>query len=333
MSIKRIGALLLLLLLCLTLSGCRARITNGETAVPPSARTEASLNSGAEEQGEPENQEETEQADMPGGTSRENPEAARKEFDERAPAEILTGAERTVHGEGEGGGASAERVDADSAVSMLNSEAEKTATQRVAEEEAERMAVSEDAEEADSAMTYFTVLLQDRMGSLFECKRLNVYWETAEDHVTVFKSSPEHQLILDAGAYDVSARLLEENLRVDDGWICRKNPDLIVKVVDSGALGAGAASAAAARAVCDSLLAREGWSAIEAVRSGRVLLISAELLERPYLQTAAMLYIAKVSHPELMADVDTGKALEMLAEEATGALPTGVYAYCMSGGV
>ena len=75
-----------------------------------------------------------------------------------------------------------------------------------------------DAEAADSALTYYTVLLQDRMGSLFECQRANVYWETAQDHVTVHKTSPEHALILQSGAYDVSSRLLPENLLVDDGW-------------------------------------------------------------------------------------------------------------------
>ena len=106
--------------------------------------------------------------------------------------------------------------------------------------------VSPDADEADSALTYFTVLLQDRLESLFECQRLTVYWETEEDHVTVHKTSLEHRLILNAGAYDVSARLTEERLVVDAGWVARKNPDLIIRAVPAGVLGTGVYSAEAA---------------------------------------------------------------------------------------
>ena len=213
-------------------------------------------------------------------------------------------------------------------VNQVSETAEETATQTVAAEEAEQMGVSEDAEAADSAMTYFTVLLLDRMGSLFECQRQNVYWETARDHVTIHKTSPEHALILNAGCYDVSARLLPENLRVDDGWVARKNPGVIVKIVDGSVLGGGVGSDRAARALAQSLRGREGWAAIDAVKSGRILLLSQELLEAPYLQTAAMVMIAKTANPALLADVDLDDALRMLMEEATGTLPTGVYFYC-----
>ena len=51
------------------------------------------------------------------------------------------------------------------------------------------------------------------------------------------------------------------------------------------------------------------------------------MLESPYLQTAAMLMIAKTSKPDLFADLDLQQALEMLTEEATGGLPSGVLYY------
>ena len=336
MKKRRIALLLLLPVLCLALSGCRTRVTGG-------ARTDESrqgeqaedfrpvLSGSAEDAGNTEDADEQKKNEEPGGRTKENPDASRKEYDEDAPAEIVPGTERKVHGEGEGSGASAEAEDAAEAVARLNGEAEETATQKVAAEQAEQKGVSEDAKEADSAMTYYTVLLQERTGSLFECQRLNVYWETAEDHVTVFKTSPEHTLILNAGAYDVSSRLLEENLRVDDGWIGRKNPGAVVKAVGSGVLGTGVFSDSAAAKVYDGLLARDGWAAMDAVRNGRVLLLSEELLEAPYLQTAAMLMIAKTANPELFEDTDIGKALEMLAEEAAGGIPSGTYYYTRQG--
>ena len=332
MRTKKTGCLLLLFILCLTLSGCRTRVTGSsradqgresETAEAYRAPLPGSLtDDGADEQ---------EKNGESGGQTKENPDASRKEYDENAPAEIVPGAERTVHGEGEGGGAFAAGEDADESADKLNGAAEKTATQTAAADQAEQMGESEDAKEADSAMTYYTVLLQDRMGSLFECQRLNAYWETKEDHVTVFKTSLEHNMILSSGAYDVSARLLEENLRVDDGWIGRKNPGVIIKVVDSGVLGSGVSSTGMAQAVYAGLLARDGWAAMDAVRNGRVILLSEELLTAPYLQTAAMLMIAKTAHPSLLSDVDVDKALAMLSEEAAGVIPSGIY--CYNGGI
>ena len=265
--------------------------------------------------------------DESGSKTKENPESPRKEYDEDAPAEIVPGTDRFLHSEGEGGGAPVIGEDAEQSVSRVNEQADETATQTVSAQEAEQMGVDPDAEAADASLTYFTVLLSDRMGSLFECQRLNVYWETAQDHVTVFKTSLEHSLILNAGAYDVSARLLEENLSVNDGWVVRKNPGVIVKMVDSSVLGGSVTSTNAARAVYRELVRRDGWENIDAVRNGRVVLLSEELLQAPYLQTAAMLVIAKTSHSDLLADVDLDEALQMLMEEAAGSLPTGIYYY------
>lgn len=334
MKIRKGGCLLLLLLLCLPLTGCRIRTTGAgsvqrkpetEEASPLSPASPDSAPASESDEAKPE--EEQAAAEAAGERTKENPDAARKEYDENAPAEIVPGTERTVHAEGEGGGAFAPGAADSETVSKLNDAAEDTATRTVPAEEAEQTGVADGAEEADSAMTYFTVLLAERTGSLFECQRKNVYWETAGDHVTVFKASPEHALILRAGAYDVSARLLEENLRVDDGWISRKNPGVIVKTVDRGVLGAGVSSTAEAQRVYAGLINREGWASIDAVRSGRVILLSEELLEAPSLQVAAMLAIAKTANPDLFRETDLDSALEMLAEEAAGGIPAGIYYY------
>ena len=332
MSIRKIALLLLLLLLCLALSGCRTRTAGREQAGSEDPRETAVSSMSVPGALSGEDAEKQEKSEDMGGRTKENPEASRKEYDENAPAEIVPGAERTVHGAGEGGGAFAAGGEEAEAVSKLNEDAEKTATQTVAAEQAEQTGVNEDAKEAESALTYYTVLLRDRTGSLFECQRQTVYWETAQDRATVFKTSPEHGLILSAGAYDVSARLLPENLRVDDGWIARKNPGVIVKAVDGGVLGAGVFSTDTARRVYADLLARDGFSAVDAVRAGRVVLLSEELLTSPYRQTAALLIVAKTAYPEEMADIDIGKAMELLWEEATGGVPTGTWYYSGQGG-
>ena len=334
----RIILLPALLLMTLLLTGCRSRTImtaqdiSRQNTVEEEGQTDGSVSgeqlsssdaSDVPETGETEGSAEPD----PNGQTKENPDSDRKEYDESAAVELADGTERHIHGGGEGPGAFTEAESEEPGVLKLNESAEETATQTAAVDEAERMGVSGDAEAADSAMTYYTVLLQDRLGSLYECKRLNVYWETSEDHVTIFRTSPEHDLILASGAYDVSARLLEENLRVDDGWIGRKNPEVIVKITGSGTLGSGAASTSAAKTVYDGLLARPGWSGIDAVRNGRVLLLSEELLNAPYLRTAAMLIIAKTAYPSIFEDTDIMTALQMLTEEATGSPVTGICYY------
>ena len=334
--IKRALLLFTVLLCSLFLTGCRTRTTG---SVPSNTVSSGISGEGiAQEEGaEPSDAAMVNSASIQagtdisetegtGGVTKENPDAQRKEYDENAPAEVVPGTDRLLHGEGEGSGAGVQAAeDTQESVSRLNEKAEESATQTVPAEEAEHMGVSEDAEQADSALTYFTVLLEDRMGSLFECQRAYVYWETQEDHVTVYKTSMEHTLILNAGAYDVSARLLPENLRVDDGWVMRKNPQVIVKIVDSSILGSAVYSSGAAKAMYNSLCAREGWANIDAVKNSQILLLSGEYLEAPYLQTAAMVMIAMTANPDLFTDVDPQQMLEMLCEEATGTLPAGTW--------
>ncbi len=324
MSAKRWVVLALAVILTLALTGCRTRTGagSGDATGAPEDNRPGQAASVTTEPGEAEASAEAAEA---GGRTRENPDADRREYDENAPAEIRPGTDHLLHAEGEGDGRPGEDPEADLAADRLREDAADPATRTVAAPDAEQMAVSEDGEMADSAMTYFTVLLQDRMGSLFECKRVNVYWETAADRVTIHRTAPEHALILGAGAYDVSARLLPENLRVDDGWVVRKNPQVIVKIVDGRVLGRSASGTGAAAAVRRSLLSREGWGGIDAVRQGKVVLLSEELLDAPWLQTAAMLLVAKAAYPSEMADVDPEEALRMLAEEATGTALTGVY--------
>ena len=254
MMSKKTLCLIMALALCLGLSGCRTR-TSGDMqgahgGVQGEKGTAAGDASGGPLDGaSPEKADSGEEADESGDESgsktKENPEASRKEYDESARAEIVPGTDRSVYGEGEGSGAYSDSEDAQNAAAKLSDAAEQTAEQTVAAEQADKTGVSDDAEAADSSYRYFSVLLQERMGSLFECQRLSVYWETEQDHVTIFKTSPEHELILSAGAYDVSARLLEENLRVDDGWVARKNPGVIVKCpAQTGAYTARARAAA-----------------------------------------------------------------------------------------
>ncbi len=333
MAVKKKGrTALLLFFLCLMflLTGCRARVGGtgaGKARSDAGTAGSAAAISGSGSAGDGIDLKATDEIADQSEKTQENPEAPRKEYDENAPAEMLPGAEKQVHGDGEGNGTPHSSDTAKARAAALDEDAEETVTRTVALPEAERMGVSPDAGEAESAMVYYTVLLKDRLGSLFECKRLNAYWETSSDRVTVHRSSKEHGMLILSGVYDVSARLLEENLRVDDGWVVRKDPQVIVKVVSGSILGRNAIAATGAKAVCGEMMSRPGWAGIDAVKNRRILVLSEELLEAPYLETAAEVMIAKCAYPDLFEDVDASLALEMLCSEAVGAVPPGTFFY------
>ena len=88
-----------------------------------------------------------------------------------------------------------------------------------------------------------------------------------------------------------------------------------------------------AKTIYAGLFTRDGWDTLDAVRNRRVLLLSEELLEAPHLRLAAMLMIAKTASPDLFTDVSIDHALEMLAEEAAGSVPAGIFYYNGQGGL
>lgn len=323
----------LLLTLMITVSGCRVRVASDQMSAVPSAGAGNEAGNAEGELGKPDDPgSEKNGSDLNlnknienNNETKENPESLRKEFDENAFAEIIGGTDHQIHEPGEGDGFAISSGESSLSSSKLKENSEETALLTVPTDEAEESGVSEDGEAAESMLQYYTTLLQDRGRSLFECKRLNVYWETVSDHLTIYKTSPEHQMILGAGSYDVSSRLLRENLQVDDGWVVRKNPDLIVKVVPGNVLGSGVTSLENAETMKLEIQSRDGWSGISAVREDRILLLSEELQTEPYLQLGAMLALAKKANPDLYEDVDPEEALKSLILEATGSTSDGIF--------
>lgn len=323
---KKIGIGILALLLVIALTGCRSRtsvaVLPGAMEVPDNS---AAGSAASDPQQDPSGEEPEEQPDPaqtsadPETPTEEDPNAERKSYSDEADAELTAGAENRLTVQ-QGSGAPAPRPD-DAAAgggAQTAPEADHTATETVPADQAEQTGASEDGETAESSLLYYQTLLQDRLDSLFECQRLNVYWEDTEAYTTIHKSSQEHQLILAAGAYDVAAKLAEGDLNVDSGWVQRKNPGAVVKVVPGSVLGGGVQSSAQAQALREELLARSGWSEMEAVQKGRVVLLSEELLYTQAGRTAAEVYLAKALYPALFEDTDADEALRALEEESGG---------------
>jgi len=150
----------------------------------------------------------------------------------------------------------------------------------------------------------YAALLRQGVNTLFPCQLLYVYSETSNDLVTVSRGSAIYQLTVSAGGMNVSSRLASDRLTVDADWVVRRNPDVIVKFVDSTILGNNVTSSHAARDMHSAMLAREGWSSIEAIRNNRVILLSEQMIESDEGRLAAKLLISRLLYPELFLNMD-----------------------------
>lgn len=345
MKMKKTKTICLLLMILLLLSGCRKRTgvssPSEQTAAlhPADTETETAESGHGNETGSHSVEDSTQSGEVlsdemtESEQTRENPESRRREYDETADVEIRDGQAKRLQDAGDGEGFFEYAADALGAVSRADEHAERTATRTSWVEQSDRLSASETGELSESALRYYTVLLAERTSSLFECKKLYAYLEMPENYVTIHKTSGMHACLINAGLYDVAARLRENDLMVDDGWVIRKNPDMIVKVVDPSVLGHSVQVASLAGQVYDSLLSRPEWDSIAAVQKRRVVLISSELLDNPYLQCAGMLFLAKSAYPELFEDVDLSEAAAMLIDEVGGSAFTGTYFYDAQGGI
>ena len=327
---KNTKLLLLTAALLLTLTGCRTRTTvpvdpipdeNGETAEDQLGQAEQVEDA---EDDPAEDGDTNPESDAPSAT---DPDSGRKTYAQDADAEIVPGADHALTQQGDGGKTPEHNSSGDPGGAKDSDGGEKAATETVPADQAGQTGAGQSGQTAETAQLYYQTLLEDRLSDLFECQRFYVYWETAEDYRTVHKSSDEHQIILKAGAYDASAKLQSDALTVDDGWIQRKNPGVIVKVVERSVLGSGVQSTRQAEAVCGALKAREGWSQIDAVQNGRVILLSQELLSGGAGKTGAEVLLAKAIYPALFGDTDGDEALRALTQEASGVPASGTFIY------
>lgn len=322
MTMKKTLLLFLLFALLLTSTGCRRR-TSSAASSPQSAADVLPLDGDTSSRAAP--QTHSPDAD-PDSETVEDPDSSHREYDESAAAGIDFTAHRPIQGHGEGGGQPLSNDDSPNAATQFDDAAPLPVTVTLPDDSADRLGADSDAQTAETAAQYYAALLSSRLDSLFECQRLSVYWETVGDHVTIGKSSEEHALLLSAGAYDIASRRAEDMLTVDDGWIARKNPDALVKVVSESVLGSGVFLTDAAQSIHRGLMTREELSSTGAVKKARVYLLSESLLQTPTTRLAAAVYLASSMYPDLFSDIDPAEAARQLIDEA-GFPSAGIFFY------
>jgi len=202
-------------------------------------------------------------------------------------------------------------------------EAEDTYTDNVAilEEPADDTDVQSAIAETGGVVAIVTdhsALLNQAIGSLFPCQMYYIYAETTDDYVTVARGSQVYQLMVNSGGINVSTRLAADNLTVTDDWVINRNPDIIVKFVDSSILGTSVMDTYAAAELRALIASRPGWAATAAVSGNRIILLSEQMLDTDATRLAAMLSISLLMYPTLFSDVDVESLIEELMSGMEG---------------
>jgi len=171
-------------------------------------------------------------------------------------------------------------------------------------------------------ITSHSAMLNQAIGSLQPCQMYNIYAETVTDYVTVNRGSSIYQLMVNSGGLNVSSRLTPDRLTVTDDWVINRNPDIIVKFVDSTVLGSGVTDTHVASELRFAIISRAGWGAIEAISNNRIILLSEQMLESDETQLVAKLLISRLMYPTLFSDIDIDSLIDELMGQTEG-----VYVY------
>ncbi len=161
-------------------------------------------------------------------------------------------------------------------------------------------------EEAQEYIEYYQRILDEVQSRLRSIKKkVRVYGESYGDYVAVSKGSGAYELLKRAGVDNIAGNQPISSPRMAPEWVVDENPEVIIKAASSGGvrMGYGILDKEAISNFRNRLVARPVWDRIEAVKKGRVYIISAEIWADPR-AAIGILYVAKWCYPELFKDID-----------------------------
>ena len=181
---------------------------------------------------------------------------------------------------------------------------------------------SEEKPEPSSESLYKAKLVRT-VGKLYPCQRYKAYIESESEGKTVNRTSGLHEVADQAGCYNVAEMLGGDSLNIDEAWISEQKPDAIIKYVGPSILGKGVDNTSAAQNLRRSILDRQGWGSVPAVSNRRVVLVSNQLLRTSKGILVTEFYLAKAMYPDLFVGVDVDK----IRDELMGEGYEGIYVY------
>jgi iron complex transport system substrate-binding protein len=184
-------------------------------------------------------------------------------------------------------------------------------------------------EAASAYIRYFENTLQQVQGRLQGLgRKVRIYNEGYGAYKTVSDGSGADKILAQAGVQNIAAGQPVPWPEISAEWVVEQDPEVIVKVASPAYIktGYGIKNARAVDGFFAELLHRPAWQQIQAVRQGRVHILSSELWIGPR-APLGILYIAKWCYPERFKDIDPQAVHRQWLMKWHGKELKGIYVY------
>lgn len=162
----------------------------------------------------------------------------------------------------------------------------------------------EEAGELISFYRKYLKMIRKRLKRIRPEDRLRVYVESYTELTSVAEGSGGHEICSEAGGINIAGGEPVPYPKVSPEWVLEQDPQVIVKAVSSSVpFGYGGGDVERLEALRRDIMDRPGWEEMEAVKQGRVYLISSEIWAGPR-AVVGIAYMAKWLYPEVFEDLD-----------------------------
>lgn len=158
---------------------------------------------------------------------------------------------------------------------------------------------------------------------------ISVYWEGYSAYKSVGNGSGGDSLMKLANVRSVTGEEATAYPEISDEWLLETNPQMIVKTVSSskGIMGETVTDPTAIRELYDEIVARPGWTGVDAVKNGNILLLHNRICTTPLGLGICPLYVAKMAYPEKFEDVDPNTYLKDMLNRYWNEELTGIWTF------
>jgi iron complex transport system substrate-binding protein len=145
--------------------------------------------------------------------------------------------------------------------------------------------------------------VSDKVKNIPEDKKVKVYIEGYTDYSTNASGSAAAEMLEYAGGKNIAASENKPYPTVSSEWVIAQNPQVIIKAASSSTVSGYGASDEGMKKLWEKIVSRTGWQQIQAVKDGRVYIISSEIYTGPR-ASVGIFYFAKWMYPDLFKDIN-----------------------------
>ena len=189
---------------------------------------------------------------------------------------------------------------------------------------------SEDiADDFNKFVKKYVDIINDRIGSISEEEKVNVYFEGHSDYKTVGEDSAGQELLNVSCVRNVAGSEEERCPKISDEWIIDKNPQVIIKVIggSKGILGFGIKDSSKAKEAYNSIIKRSGWENLDAVKNKKVYILDDSTTLSSQGSIIGALRIAKICYPDKFKDIIVEDVHKELYSKFYGMDLEGIFVY------